>query len=383
MHSQTILNSPNGYYEVGNQIYLNKMEAVYQASLSHQPVRFNFHDTVFSQYDWTKRPVGTLKELYRERAQQIRDRYDYIIIHFSGGQDSWTTLHSFLANGIHVDEVVSRWARVERKYRDADCTNTHDSNFGSEFEFAALPVLEHIKKHYPKIRVTVDDYSADLEKEITEYQVTASNHYQCMGTYFRHNNKTPGEIEAEKHNKSVGIVFGMDKTRCVIQDGNFYAHFSDGLGGADIDPRRRLELFYWTPDFPEIPILQAHCLKDYLLEHFPDQEEASKKGKGQQWREIYMNACYPDYNQDTFQVDKSLGSMIWRSETWMAKHSPRFHASWRWSMKQYIDNISDEYVSKGLAGTNLVTGLTFFKSKYYLVDPQTRVPEFNWSNKRP
>ena len=60
----------------------------------------------FDAIDWTKEPIKSLKQLFKERAEQIRDLYDYLIIYFSGGSDSITVLNSFLDNNIPVDEVV-------------------------------------------------------------------------------------------------------------------------------------------------------------------------------------------------------------------------------------------------------------------------------------
>jgi len=57
--------------------------------------------------DWTKEPKESFKELCRQRAEQIRDTYDYVIVYFSGGSDSTTVMNAFLDNGIKIDEVVT------------------------------------------------------------------------------------------------------------------------------------------------------------------------------------------------------------------------------------------------------------------------------------
>lgn len=57
--------------------------------------------------DWTKEPTESLKELMRQQAQLIRDKYSYIVLYFSGGSDSTTMLNAFLDNDIFVDEVVT------------------------------------------------------------------------------------------------------------------------------------------------------------------------------------------------------------------------------------------------------------------------------------
>ena len=86
--NQPLSKSTTGYYEVGNRIFVSQLEALHYASTTKQTVSWNFHNDVYSQYNWSKRPSGTLDELYKLRAQQIRDKYDYVVVHFSGGSDS-------------------------------------------------------------------------------------------------------------------------------------------------------------------------------------------------------------------------------------------------------------------------------------------------------
>ena len=194
------LNSPHGYYIVGDQIYLNKSEAVFQASTTGKELVWKFHDDVFNTINWNQRPSGTLRDLYKERAQQIRDKYDYVVVHFSGGMDSWTVLNSFLSNGIHVDEIFTRWAFAERKFKDADSNNKDSSNLSSEFEYAVVPVLEHIKKNFPNINIVVDDYSECIQQELSEEDFFASNHYQSMLSFFRFNRRSKFEQEQIEKN---------------------------------------------------------------------------------------------------------------------------------------------------------------------------------------
>jgi len=65
----------------------------------------SFH-SIFENVDWETEPTDSLSNLYRKRAQQIRDSYDYIVLYFSGGSDSITMLNAFMKNDIEVDEVV-------------------------------------------------------------------------------------------------------------------------------------------------------------------------------------------------------------------------------------------------------------------------------------
>jgi hypothetical protein len=357
----SLANSVYGFYEVGEHwAFLNKADALYKSSKYNKTIKWNFHDSIYSKFDWSQRPAGTLAELYRDRAQQIRDKYDYVRIDFSGGMDSWTVLHSFLSNNIHVDEVYTRWAFAERKYRDTNAINTNQENLLSEYDYAVVPVLEHIRKNYPKTHVVVDDYSECFETDLTEKNLFDSNQYQSLPTFFRFNRKSQYEQLAVKQGKSVAVVLGYEKIRCVVQDGNFYAHFIDRLGGTDSDLERTVELFYWSPDFPTIPILQAHCVKDYLVEHIAEFEHHTD------YRKVYQPACYPDYNSQTFQVAVPVGSLIWDSDQWIRNYNPRYYNSWKWSTDQYFNGILTKHISKN--SNNEILGFTGMKSPMYLVE---------------
>ena len=137
-----------GLYEVQHETFLNKSDALFYASNTNKNVRWNFHDSTFGSIDWTKPPSATIEELYHERAKMIRDTYDYVVVHFSGGADSWTVLNSFLSNGLHVDEIYTRWAMTEEKYKQVNNVDKNEINLQSEYHYAVKPVLDEIAKKY-------------------------------------------------------------------------------------------------------------------------------------------------------------------------------------------------------------------------------------------
>jgi len=371
------INSPHGYYTVGDQIYINKSEAVFQASKTGKELIWKFHDDVFNAINWSHRPAGTLRDLYRERAQQIRDKYDYVIIHFSGGMDSWTVLNSFLSNGIHVDEIFTRWAFAERKFKDPDSSNKDSSNLSSEFEYAVVPVLDYIKKNYPNTNIVVDDYSECIQQELSESDFFASNHYQSMLSFFRFNRKSKFEQAQIEKNKSVGVVLGYDKIKCGISNNSFYAYFTDNLGGAQ-DPDRNTEMFYWSPNAPMIPVMQAHNILEFILDNLEKMKQLKLTGSDTKYistyyKHIYQIVCCPDYNPDTFQVAKPKGSMLWKSDHWINDYNPKYFQSWRWTNKQFLSSINDQYISRN-AGTQV--GLKKCTSPYYIINNNINIPGY-------
>ena len=372
-----IKNSERGFYQVGNKIFTNKMLAMYEASTAKLEVKFNFHDEVYSKIDWEKRPTGTLKELYKHRAQQLRDEYDYITINFSGGPDSWNVLNSFISNGIKIDEIYTRWGLAERKFTPASNTDYRESNTGSEFEYAVLPVLKYLEKNYPEINIVIDDLSECFQTELTEKKFLNSDQYQMLSCFFHTVRQSEKEKQAEKKGKKIGIVYGYDKINCRVKNGNFYAYFTDGMCGGDAtlyNSSRKFECFYWTPNYPFIPILQAHYIKDFLKVLRSKDIDIFKIT----YRQLYIDACYPEYDTSTFQVEKMLGSIVSKSDLWIGKYNSKFFDSWKWHLDQCIDKIDPKYIRYK---NNVVVGLDNFSSKEYLVEKKCGLPEVFYERK--
>jgi hypothetical protein len=365
-----ILNSVYGYYQVGNQHYLNKTEAVYNATKNNQPLKWYFHEEVFGKINWSQRPAGTLEDLYRERAQQIRDNYDHVIVMFSGGMDSWTVLHSFLSNNIHIDEVYTSWPRAERKFKKLS-KDLDQSNIGSEYEFAVMPVLKHIEKNYPNTNIFMNDFSDDLQSELTEADFLKINNYQNMPSFFKYSKYTEKELEALKQNKRVAIVTGAEKTHVAVENGNFYAFFTDQSNGSD-SVGRNIEFFYWSPEFPLIPVLQAHCLKDFLKDDL--KANPTKIPGRDNFKYTYQQVCYPEYNIETFQAKKQFGTLYWPSDAWIKEYNPTYYKSWQWVTGQYFNDIDSVYLATNKADD--VIGIKLLNSPYYLIEPNTDLPDF-------
>jgi hypothetical protein len=97
---------------------------------------------------------------------------------------------------------------------------------------------------------------------------------------------------------------------------------------------------------PQIPIAQAHEIKMFyeanaeLADEIADEHELTKFNK-----KTYTQVCYPDYNAETFQVHKALGTEIWKSALWIHKHNPRHVESWQWSLEQFTNNIDSKFFS--------------------------------------
>ena len=113
-----------GVYRVGDLAFYSKIEAIEMHAKTGIHPHWDFNEAVFSSYNFTVEPTDSLQELYRQRAQQLRDHYDYIILMYSGGADSTNVLNSFIKNDILIDEVAS--------YVNFEATGTKENFLNAE-----------------------------------------------------------------------------------------------------------------------------------------------------------------------------------------------------------------------------------------------------------
>ena len=363
----------HGTYRVGSTTFLNKLEAVYQASSQKLPVQWDFHNDDYSKFDWTQRPPGSIRDHYRERAQQLRDLYDHIIIPFSGGMDSYTVLHSFLSNNIHVDEIWTNWPLKQMKYTAINNVVHDESNFFSEFKYAVMPVLEYVKKNFPQTNIVINDYSSEFETEFTESIISMTTSWQSPSAPFRGHGRSDLCDQALKQNKKVARVYGYDKIKLRVNNNQLYAFFTDVFGSGEIKTGEASEFFYQSPKAPLVAIMQAHCLKDAIMQHRikPTVNHPARTALNT----LYIQSCYPDYPEDTFQTGKQLGTMFRKSDLWIADYNPRFYSSWKWTYDQYFNSLDDSLVKKI---DEIPVGLKNCSSGNYLVDNNFNHPDIEF-----
>jgi len=260
------MNDHAGYYLTNGKKYSNKIQAVLEAQKTLADISWNFYSEKFNHHDWTIEPTLCLEALYKVRAQQIRDEYDYVIVMCSGGADSTNVIKSFLNNNIHVDEViggapVSGLNNWNWNDKDKSVNNTI-----SETKYALYPLLNEISNKFPNIKITFNDYFENILNYKTDEWL-----YNCQD-WINPVVNAKGRLDKFKHivdlaeqGKRIGVVWGIDKpTLRYDQEGNLYSLVSDmGVNVADAPfdkpyPNVDRLLFYWTPDLPELLIKQSH-----------------------------------------------------------------------------------------------------------------------------
>jgi hypothetical protein len=276
-----------GYYTYNDKIYISRRSLLDDIiadkrnyGLEHD-VQFNFNDEVFSKLDWTVEPEIPLKTLYKDRAQQLRDTYEYLILSYSGGSDSHEVLNIFLENGIFIDEiqVVHQYKLVKalpKSVMDEDPA----LRMWLEFEKVAAPALLKVKQVSPNTKLTLLDASDFIVDDLTtkKYAFLGLDKFDTNATFLVSTTPFARNYFQHQHNskvttssKKTGFIRGTEKPNLKMYRNTLKFSFTDAtmhginlLQNRDMNEIYNIENFFWSPDVPLIPIKQSHIIKNVL-----------------------------------------------------------------------------------------------------------------------
>jgi len=332
-----------GCYRVGDLKFHSKLEAVEMHSRTGIHPHWDFNEAVFSAQNWLVEPQESLDELYRSRAQQLRSKYDHIVLFYSGGADSQNVLNTFLHNEIKLDEIAT--------FTNYEATGDRDQFFNAETFRVALPTITRLQEKYPYLKHRVIDLTQPLLDVFVDPNYKFDWIYNS-NTIFNPLNMAKGELPyriKEWHDllnqgKRLCLLWGHDKPRLWHIDGKFCFRFIDCL---DNGPTVRSmsgandyadELFYWTPDLPQIVIKQSHIIKNYLNQHattspFVSTAKSDLAFKIVDGRRLWLSnhgvhsLIYPGWDISTFSVGKSPSPIFSLRDDWFWSQDPGSHAA--------------------------------------------------------
>jgi len=265
-----------GYFVVDNVKTFSKFEAFQMAGKDWSKVRFVFNDNVYDNYDFTKEPDIDIYELYRQRAQQLREKYDYLVLMFSGGVDSQTILETFINNNIYLNEVCTVCTSdVEDK--SSGPQNKEVFNYAKPYLDTLGLDKVHTKVRYAEIgKLIVDQWNDTFEVENFQHYLGGGQWRACFGHKFKESIKE--HMDLNNKGFKVCYIWGFDKPSIEVEDGKHCLQFADVA--IEVFIRNYInrgllknkfynffdEAFYITPDLPEISIKQAHLLLKAIKE---------------------------------------------------------------------------------------------------------------------
>lgn len=370
-----------GFYQFGKQKFYNKVMALMAATENDQFPEWNFNRDVFDSVDWTVEPTLSLRDLYRIRAQQLREKYDYIRLEFSGGGDSTTALYSFVSNGIHLDEVIFRYPRTGEKNVSDDPFNYKPENTLSEFRYAAQPILNWLSNQCPNTKIVIHDYAENmLNHTYEEDWIFNTKDYFQPGHCFKHDpiGLKDHQILADQ-GKRICILYGVDKPKICIKEQKWYLYFMDVMANhsngsiGDYDNMSN-EYFFWSPDLPELICKQAHVVINWFnlaanqhtqyLCRWPNYSYTQRTA----YEHIIKPLIYPDYDPTTFQTSKPSNSFYNEMDHWFYTNfrDTVQHQRWQSGLKLLVDKIDSKYFNYEMQKPVGFVG--FLSPFYYLGD---------------
>jgi len=265
--SPSSIGDRNGFYQIGNRKTYLKTELMDWHHHMPQEWKWNYNDDFFGQFDWSQEPKEDIREIYKQRALELRRSYDYLILYYSGGHDSANMLYAFLDNNIPIDEVCvyySKYDKVSNQYKELTALTWNK--------------IKWLKTKYPSLNVRIIDYGDMFKnwKDIICKYGFGDNLFDVFGSMLSINRIIADEFyltipdwnKLLEKGKNLAWVFGSDKPMIRYLDNNWIFNFHDAFVQARMTPLRQLyddgtkgsyEYFYWSPTDICQKIIRKQC----------------------------------------------------------------------------------------------------------------------------
>lgn len=230
------------FYNVNHKKIYNPYLAQYESFLSNAPVKFSVNETVYDAMDWMQEPHQDLDQIMAQHAMSLRNRYDVLILHWSGGTDSHTVYNVFRKHNIHLDEI-----RV--------IVGNHLTPKFPEF------FLSWMQQHHydPTTEITKIDVSdANSKQSVIDHSDWIFNNI-CFMPVFAYSSFEPSDIERNMQKyggKKWCMISGHEKPDLIYLKNKWYSRYEDKTMRQAMNPY--VENFFLDP---LISVKQSHMLK--------------------------------------------------------------------------------------------------------------------------
>lgn len=268
-----------GFYTVGDRKTYSKLEAIEYSAQSKLPVEWHYNQDSYTSINWSQEPPGSLDFWYEQRARQIRDQYDYIVLWFSGGADSHNILQTFVRNNIFIDEIA-QYTNMEAAHEDKS------TFFHEELAKTSIPITQALIENNPTYKNTkhrlVDITHMEIDL-LQDYQTRWDHFYRANSylspvtlTRYQMRQSVPDYADIINQGRRLCFIWGIEKPVVTQQGTDWFVKFKDGLDHGVSAYAQMLnrpgeydEYFYWGADFPMLPCKQAHVIKNYCEKFNP------------------------------------------------------------------------------------------------------------------
>jgi len=239
-----------------NQRYDNKIKALHDAQGDLSKIHYYFMDRELDKCSFDNEPTESWTGMCQRRCRQLRQKYDYLCLWFSGGWDSVEMLWAFAESQTRLDEIFL----FHRSYFDTDGEMPPAREFAQGM----------IDRFFPGCKLTVIDidwrWALDFYKQSQDdwlldrfaLQRFSKNHRGFLWDNHPHFLNHRINFSGTTCN-----IHGNDKPKLHIWQENWCAFQTDItlqliIGASDF------ELFYFTPEMPELYIKQCHMAANWF-----------------------------------------------------------------------------------------------------------------------
>ncbi len=208
------------FYDDCDNIYTNHIDAI----KSKKTCKLYYQDAVYDKVNWKADTNLSLNQLYKLRAQEIRDTYEYVILFLSGGVDSRNVFESFYYNNIHIDEIVCVGAFSQDKYRGSVENNNDEifMNTNTLLDSVFLPNTKITYIDYTKL--FTQPYEFELIKKYEDQWAYHLSYFKSFHLFFWY--------EIQKHlnidnSMKTCYIMGVAKTILNVDSIGPHIHFSE------------------------------------------------------------------------------------------------------------------------------------------------------------
>ena len=230
----------------------------------------------------------------------------------------------------------------------------------------------------PRTKVTLYDYTDDLLKYynnpnwITDFNPGVRYNSSMPKNILIHN-ATREVLQQYDRGRRVGFVHGIDKPRISYQNGNYYLYFLDiqlSISVGDFNQYNdhyweNDELFYWSPDLPELLAKQAQVICAWFDQHPAMRERLDHSKFGalvpEDYYSIINKLVYPYHDHIKFSVKKPYNPMFQENEYWFRDKNIDAYSNWLNGLNDLASQVPENWCNSG----DFNKGLIGCYSKFY------------------
>jgi hypothetical protein len=371
-----------GYYICDGKEFASKIHACLYAESVKKPLQWIFNNREFENNDWKTEPIETLDQLYDARARELREKYDYLILSYSGGADSHNILMSFIRQNLLIDEiVVNTMDQGNSKYTIVDKNVIDPKHAASEHYLQTIPRLKEVENLIPRTKINILDLTQNLFDSFTNVgdaswilnKREGLNPLGATRFNYIHFNEIRKKFDKQK---KIALVLGIEKPRTFIHsNGKFYMRFTDRATNLVTVAEHiqdytnsSVEYFYWSPDACRLLTKQAHIIKRWL-EAFPEKQHLwiGKSLTAEKYRLVHerllRNILYTTWNDAWYQADKATSDWYSEFDHWFidGHKGSTAHNIWLEGIR-YLENRAASFVKIDAAGVK--DGLTVYSHNF-------------------